>query len=54
MTRMAGSMRMSLAVGLLGRTGTGQTSLNTHLTRVTHTGVRTGTELAGHITAGQR
>jgi hypothetical protein len=29
-------------------------SRNTHLTWATHTGVRTGTELAGHITAGQR
>jgi hypothetical protein len=45
---------MSLAVGLLGRTGTGQMSLYAHLTRATRTGKREGTELADHIAAGQK
>ncbi len=51
MTRMTG---LSLAVGLLGRTGTGQMSLNNHLTGATYTGRGQNGARGGHITAGQR
>lgn len=54
MTWMAGSIPLSLSVGLLGYVGTSRLGHNTHLTPATHTGARPKTELAEHITAGQR